>query len=93
MERQFKKGDKVICQGLIGEVYDLSETCYGVPTLNLVSIEDEELTCTARECDCELYEGQDVDQSEALSDAYLSSMAIRNMGESLTDKYFRDGNH
>jgi len=93
MGRKFKVNDLVIYEGLIGKVESLSEVYDGTPTVDLVSIEDEELTCTAVESKCELYNGEDFDQTEGLSNAREASNRITNMVGNITDKYFRDGNH
>ena len=93
MKHKFKKGDKVIYKGLIGIIEKLTTSYAGTIMYSLVAEEDEEMTCTADEKECEKYIDQEVDQSEALGIAKLESAAIANLGESLTDKNFRDGNH
>lgn len=94
-ERKFKQGDLVIYAGLIGRVDYVTFTASGnLPMLGLTSIEDEEMTCTAMESECEAYSDEmEIDQSEALFEAKLSSKRIQNMVGGLTDKYFRDGCH
>ena len=90
---KFKIGQKVIYEGLIATIesrgtYFNDKPCYG-----LFAEENEELTCTADEEKCELYTEQEIDQSEALFAANMSSIAIRGTVENLTDKHFRDGCH
>lgn len=92
-ERKFKVGDEVIYQDLIGIVEALSETVYGVPTVALVSKANRDLSCTAREVDCDLYDGDDFDETKGLSSAYYGTARIENLVNSVTDKNFRDGNH
>jgi hypothetical protein len=90
-QRKLKIGDLVIYQGLVGRVDRLSETVYGVPTLGLVSIEDKELTCTAREVECEFCDNPDeVDQDGAIYLARLESEAIARRVDRVTDKYVGD---
>lgn len=91
---KYKIGDKVIYDGLIATVesqstYAISnEPCYGI-----VSDEDSELTCTVGEDECELYKGEEIDQSERLRKARFESAAIDYLVNSITDKYYRDGCH
>lgn len=90
-ERKFKVGDLVLYQGLVGRVDQLSETVYGVPTLALISIKDEELTCTAREVECEPCDDPDnIDQNGAIYMAHLESEAIMRRVDRVTDKYIGD---
>ena len=91
-KRKYKKGDRVLYQGLIGIVQELTETTYGVPTVALMSEENNDLTCTAREIECEEIP-EDLDQTEGLRSAYYGTKRIENMVDGLTDKHFRDGNH
>lgn len=94
MSHEFKIGDKVIYKGLIGRVEELTESAAGrLPMLSLISESDPELSCSAMESECELYDGQEVDEGRSLLEAQLSSARIKNIAENLTDKYFRDGNH
>jgi hypothetical protein len=94
---KFKVGDTVVYAGLQATVESISPVySYNYWLLSLVSVEDEELTCTANECECEPFNSDifDTDLSEQmLADARLESCRIQNLGDSLTDKYFRDGNH
>ncbi|MGI9582606.1 hypothetical protein ACR1PO_15530 [Chryseobacterium sp. RRHN12] len=75
---KYKEGQKVIYRGIIGEIEGLSKSVYGTLLYDLVSIEDSELTCSADEEECELYEDQEFDQREGLTEAYLASERIRN---------------
>jgi hypothetical protein len=93
-ERQIKKGDRVLYDGLVGIVEDVYETYAGTPQLSLVSELDEEITCSADTDKCELLtEDQEIDQESALNEARFNSELIRFQVDRLTDKYFRDGNH
>ncbi len=93
MEYKFKEGDRLLYDGIIGVVE--SKSTNGVfNSYGLVSEINEELTCTAKESECELVlDDTEIDQSEGIAMANLSSQRISNIGDSLTDKYFRDGNH
>lgn len=93
MEFKFKEGDRLLYEGIIGVVE--SKSSNGVfNSYGLVSEINEELTCTAKESECELVsEDDDIDQSEGIAMANLSSQRIQNMVEGMTDKYYRDGNH
>lgn len=89
--RKFKEGDLIIYQGLVGRVDRVTETVYGVPTLELISIKDEELTCTAREVECEPCDDpESIEQGDALYLAHLESAAIARRVDSVTDKYIGD---
>ena len=93
MNFKFKEGDRVLYEGLIGVV----ESCSSNGTFNsygLVSEVNEELTCTAKESECELVlEDDEIDQSEGLENANYASQRIQNMVGGMTDKYYRDGCH
>lgn len=92
MIRKFKIGDRVLYQGIIGVVLELTETVYGVPTLSLMAEDNNDLSCTAQEAECE-EAPEDFDQTEGLSNAYYGTSRITTMVDGLTDKHFRDGNH
>lgn len=91
--RKFKVGDEVIYQGLVAKVDVLTQTVYGVLTVGLIAKADPELTCTAREVDCELYDGQEYDENEYLLDVIAHQNRVMRTVDGLTDKNFRDGNH
>lgn len=91
---KFKIGDKVIYDGLVATVE--SKSTYAIsnkPCYGLVADEDNEMTCTAGEDECEPYDGGEIDQSERLSQARFESAVIANRVDGLTDKYYRDGCH
>ncbi len=90
---KFKIGDKVIYDGLVGIIESVPSYPNGSIHYDLVSEEDPELTCSAKHEDCTLYNGEEIDQESRLGLATLENRRIQNMGESLTDKFFRDGNH
>lgn len=92
MNHKFKVGDKVFYQGIVGIVQELTATTYGVPTVALVSEVNSDLSCTAREVECEEVP-EDVDQMEGLSNAYYGTERITKLVGGVTDKYLRDGNH
>lgn len=92
-KHKFQVGQKVIYEGLIGIIESKSNYVNGKPCYRLVAEENEELSCTADEEKCQLYVDQEIDQSEALFAAEMSSIAIRGMVGNLTDKHFRDGCH
>ena len=92
-KHKFEIGQKVIYDGLIGIIESRSTYvddtfCYG-----LIAQEDNEMSCTAPERECELYIDQEIDQREALLQAKASSIAIQGTVGNITDKYFRDGSH
>ena len=89
----FQIGEKVIYDGLIATIEGRWLSTNNTPQYDLVSDIDNELTCSAPEAKCEPFHNQEIDESPALSLAYLESKRIQNLGESLTDKNFRDGNH
>jgi hypothetical protein len=81
---QFNVGDRVVYAGLEAIVDRISPVfSYEYWLLSLTSVEDEEMTCTAKESECEQYN----------ADAQYESLHIQMLGESLTDKNFRDGCH
>lgn len=94
---KFKVGDQVVYRNLVANIDRISPVfSYEYWLLCLTSVEDEEMTCTAKESDCEIYAEItfDPELSEiALTDARFESKRLQRLGESLTDKYFRDGNH
>lgn len=94
---KFKVGDKVVYDGLLAIIDRISPVYnYAFWLLSLTSVEDEEMTCTAKESECRLYDEPTFDtklQRRKLSEARYESHRIMMIGESLTDKYFRDGNH
>ncbi len=90
-ERKYRVGDEVIYQGLIATVDTVSETFAGELTVGLIAKSDPELTCTAKEADCEPYDGEEYD--EDFSPIRANNLRIANMVDRLTDKHFRDGNH
>ena len=92
-EYKFEVGQKVIYEGLIATIESKSNYVNGKPCYGLVAEENEELSCTADEEKCELYTNQEINQSEALFAADMSSSAIRGTFGNLTDKHFRDGCH
>ena len=92
-KHKFEIGQKVIYKGLIGIIESKSNYVNGKPCYGLVAEENEELSCTADEEECELYTDQEINQSEALFAADMSSIAIMGTVGKLTDKYFRDGCH
>lgn len=47
-----KVGSRVFYDGREGEVLELTHIFDGTPSLGLVDVEDDEKTCTAKECDC-----------------------------------------
>lgn len=93
MNFKFKEGDRVLYEGLIGVVESCSSN--GIHnSYGLVSEVNEELTCTAKETECELVlEDDEIDQSEGLANANFASQRIQNMVGGMTDKYYRDGCH
>jgi len=94
MKYKFKKGDRVLYQGLIGIVIGRWKSTDKKNSYDLISEENEELTCSARESECELVlQDDEIDQSEALVMASLASKRITNMVGGLTDSHFRDGCH
>lgn len=93
MEYIFNIGERVIYDGLIAIIEDVGIDTNGNATYNLIAEKDDELTCTAKECNIEKYQNQDIDQDVTLEDAYFYSNAIANLGNNLTDKNFRDRNH
>lgn len=91
---KYEIGDKVVYDGLIATVE--GKSTYAIsnkPCYSLVAVEDEEMTCTAGEDECEPYNGEPFDQSERLDQARFESSMIAHRVDRLTDKYFRDGNH
>ena len=93
MNFKFKEGDRVLYEGLIG-VVESAEHYGGTNNYGLVSEVNEELTCTAKEAECELVlEDDEIDQSEGLANANYASQRIQNMVGGMTDKYYRDGCH
>ena len=92
-KHKFEVGQKVIYEGLIAIIESKSNYVNGKPCYDLVAEENEELSCTADEEKCELYIDQEIDQSEALFVADMSSIAIRRAVGNITDKHFRDGCH
>lgn len=94
MKHKFNIGDKVVYQGIIGVIENQSEYMDGRPSYGLVACEDSEMSCTADESICEPYnDGDEVDQDQALRDARFNSFKVMSLVDSVTDKYFRDGNH
>ena len=93
----FEVGDKVVYKDILATIDRISPVfSYEYWLLSLTSVEDEEMTTTAPESECQLYTEDDFDadaQSEALLLAKINSNRIQNMVDGLTDKYFRDGNH
>ncbi len=93
-KHRYSIGQKVVYEGLIAVIEDRSEYVDGNPCYSLVAVSDKELSCTADERKCEPYnEGDEVDEYPALQEAKNASALITKMGDCLTDKYFRDGNH
>lgn len=92
MERKYKTGDRVVYKGLNATVDYETVNTNGDFMVGLTADSDDELTCTAMESECEPFDAE-LDESEALSNAYLVSKRMQMLGESLTDKHFRDGNH
>lgn len=94
---KFKVGDQVIYRNLVANVDRISPVWnFKFWLLSLTSVEDEEMTCTAKESDCEIYAEINFDtdaSNEALLTARLESKRVQNIAGNLTDKYFRDGNH
>lgn len=94
MEYRFEIGERVYYDGLVAKVESRSNVAgTNIPLYSLVAEEDEELTCSAIEDNIEKYNGEEVDQEAALSQARLSSALIAYEVNGLTDKYLRDGNH
>ena len=91
---KFEVGDKVIYDGLVATIEDRStyavsnKPCYG-----LVADEDNEMTCTAGEDECEPYDGKEFDQSDRINQAKFESAVISHRVDRITDKYYRDGCH
>lgn len=84
----FKIGDKVIYKGLIGVVEDIQPVFnYKYWLLDLVSEIDPEMSCTAQDSECELYEGQEIDQHDAYGAAKFESDLTMRVVDKLTDKY------
>ena len=94
---KFKAGDTVVYRGLAATVDSISPVySYDYWLLGLISVEDDELTCTAKESECEPYSEDlfDPDAAETILEcARFESSLITLIGDKLTDKYFRDGNH
>lgn len=91
---KFKIGDKVVYDGLVATVE--SQSTYAIsnkPCYGLVADEDSEMTCTAGENECEPYSGEEIDQSERLSQARFESAVIAHRVDSITDKYYGDGSY
>jgi hypothetical protein len=93
-DKELKVGDFVVYDGLIGCIESISPSISGDhKLLSLVSVEDPELTCTAPDNKCTPYHGEEIDQSEALNNAYAESIAIQGTVGRITDKHLRDGCH
>lgn len=76
---KYKIGQKVVYDGLIGEIESTDVTVFGTLVYGLVSVEDPELTCTADESLCEPYTGDYIYQQPRITEVYLSSERIRNI--------------
>ena len=87
---KFEIGQKVIYEGLIGIIESRAIYPSGIAHYGLVAELDSEMTCTAAEGECELLDNQEIDQSEAMSEAKASSNRIMGMVDSITDKYIGD---
>lgn len=95
-KHKYKIGEKVVYDGLIGIVTGLCEYSWigkEVVGYHLEAEENRELSSTVTEDEVQPYNGEEIDQESRLSEANIDSLRIRNLGESLTDKNFRDGNH
>lgn len=92
-KHKFEIGQKVIYEGLIGIVESQSTYVDGRPSYGLIAEEDSEMSCTADEDKCELYTDQDIDQTDAISEARFNSSSIQRLVGNIADKYFRDGCH
>lgn len=94
---KYRIGELVVYQGLIGEIVAISPVfSYDFLLLSLVSTEDPEMTCTAKESECKPYNEETFDEDAsliALSDAILLGQTMTNLVGGITDKHFRDGNH
>ena len=91
MTHKFNIGQKVVYDGLLAEVESQSNYTDGRNCYGLVCLEDSELTCTADEDKCDIYdEAEELDQSKALSEAHDSSRRIAGMVDRITDKYFTE---
>ena len=93
MEFKFEENQKVIYNGLIATIESRSTYANGRNYYALIADEDEELTCTASESECELYVSQEINQSEALNAANANSDILQRTVGNITDKHFRDGCH
>lgn len=93
MEHKFKKFQKVVYDGLVATIINCGKTYKGTLTYDLISDENEELTCIAPEEDCIAYNGEFIDQTDRLFQANIEGKRITNMVGNLTDSNFRDGNH
>ena len=81
---KFEVGQKVVYGGILAIIDSRSVyASSGKPCYGLVAYGDSELTCTAGESGCELYEGQDIDETVPIKDAYLESERIRNIVKSV----------
>jgi len=94
---KYKIDNLVIYDGLVARIERIS-TIGGTDRtlLSLVSVEDEEMTCSAPADECEDYTteaSEDLDQNTRLARARFESNAIAAMVDNITDKNFRDGNH
>lgn len=88
-ETKYKIDEIVFCNGLVAKVESIS-TIVGTdkPLYSLVSVEDQELSCSVGEEEIEKYNGEEIDQSEALSTAHFESYLIAKTVDNVTDKYY-----
>src|SRR6478609_6912882 len=92
-KQEIKVGDRVVYKNVVANVDRISTVFSGeYRLLSLTAIEDEEMTCTAKESECEIYSVLTFDeeaQADALSDARFESAIIQRQVGNLTDKHFR----
>lgn len=82
LPHKFKVGQKVVYDGLIATIESLGIYFDGELNYSIISEENSELTCTAREEKCELYNGEELDQTERLFQADSDSLRIQHVARS-----------
>ena len=87
---KFEVGQKVIYRGLVGVIEDRCTYTNGSFGYSLVAELDSEMTCTAKEEECEMYVDQEIDQEENMMRAQMESRRIMGMVDGITDKYIGD---